>query len=310
MGFIMCSSFIFQFLCFYVFSISHIEWRYHHLFRKCPFFPRCSWVRCLPMWSLATYPCLFRLQTKQFHHSHILSKSSCSYTLPLLPPHFYRLIDATSMFLQADRCPNHLNLPCLATSASLYTQKRLQILTLLSISRWHSTHPSRHHTHRPLQIMQIYSLHRPFFSPIPICPHALETSSGLSRWWVCWVNINGNSIFKIIFRIPFIFIPIWFVYLSESAEKTRVESHLSRIVFKSCCSRFWSAILSCSEMHVMIGMASNFGCWVSYIAIEQLIDQGGVWFLWSSVIICLIKFVDRRLHPVNYFLFDLPTWIV
>ena len=85
-----------------------------------------------------------------------------------LPLH---LTPANSTFLQADtqsstlshsRCPNHLNLPRLAT---LYTRKTVQIYTALSILPRHSTHPSHHHSFRPLQAMQILGLHRSCFSP-------------------------------------------------------------------------------------------------------------------------------------------------
>ena len=84
------------------------------------------------------------------HLSHILSKSSCPCPFP-----------TTSTFLQAYTqsspllrftCPNHLNLPRLATSATLWTPKRLYSSSwtlpfILGASctykciYWSSTHP-------------------------------------------------------------------------------------------------------------------------------------------------------------------------
>ena len=58
---------------------------------------------------------------------------------------------------------------------TLYTQKTVQIHTSLPILQRHSIHPSHHHPIRPLQTMQIFSLHHPCFSPI--CQHNLDTSS-------------------------------------------------------------------------------------------------------------------------------------
>ena len=83
------------------------------------------------------------------------SYSSHSYTSPLPPPPFYRSITKSSTLIRS-RCPNHLNLPCLTTSATLCILKRLYKSTL---SLNNSTHPSHHHS---LQAMQILSLHRPF----------------------------------------------------------------------------------------------------------------------------------------------------
>ena len=100
---------------------------------------------------------IFRLQNQAMscHHSHILSKSSCpySYISPPPPPHFYR---PTSNHLLC-RCSNLLNLPCLTTSAILWTPKTVQILTSLSILQWHSA-PSHHRTlNSPLYIIFLFS---------------------------------------------------------------------------------------------------------------------------------------------------------
>ena len=119
------------------------------------------------------------------------SMSSFTHSLQVflfLPLH---LTPATSTFLQADtqsstlvrfRCPNHLNLPCLTTSATLYTQKTVQIHTALSILQRHSARPSHHHPFHPLQTTQIFSLHCPCFSPI--CQHTLDTSSVYLSFYV------------------------------------------------------------------------------------------------------------------------------
>ena len=79
----------------------------------------------------------FRMQTKHFHVIiHTLFPS-----LPI-PPLTLHLTPATSTFLQADtqsstllrfRCPNHLNLPRLTTSATLCTPRR-STLHFLSFS--------------------------------------------------------------------------------------------------------------------------------------------------------------------------------
>ena len=44
--------------------------------------------------------------------------------------------------LRCYRCPNHLNLPCLARSATLRIPRRLHTFTALSITQGHSTNPS------------------------------------------------------------------------------------------------------------------------------------------------------------------------
>ena len=116
-------------------------------------------------------------KTKQFHV--IIHTFSPSLPAPTLHFHF---IPATSIFLQSDtqsstllcsRCPNHLNLPCITTSATLCLPKRLYKSTPLSILQRHSVHPSHHHPLRPLQTKQIFSLHHAGFSPI--FPHTLDT---------------------------------------------------------------------------------------------------------------------------------------
>ena len=59
---------------------------------------------------------------------------------------------------------------------------------------YHSTHPSHHHPLRPLETLQIFSLHRPCFSPI--CQHTLDTSLvylSLYAVWCPWaVGIGDN----------------------------------------------------------------------------------------------------------------------
>ena len=72
---------------------------------------------------------------------------------------YKRIRPATFTFPQADTqssillwstCPNHLILPCLTTSATLWMPKRLY-KSSLSIPQWHFTHPSHHHMLCPLQ---------------------------------------------------------------------------------------------------------------------------------------------------------------
>ena len=131
---------------------------------------------------------------KSLHISLNIAQSGCkpstfiSFTHSLqvflfLPLHLTPVI---STFLQADtlsftlicsRCPNHLNLPCLTTSATLCTPKRLQIHTALSVLQRHSAHPSHHHPLHPLQTTQIFFLHHPGFSPICQHMHALWTQT-------------------------------------------------------------------------------------------------------------------------------------
>ena len=70
--------------------------------------------------------------------------------------------------LLRSRCPNHLNLPRLTTSATqLDDHWRLyKCLTALSVFQGHPTHPSHHHTLCPFQTSQVISLHCPRFSSI------------------------------------------------------------------------------------------------------------------------------------------------
>ena len=107
-----------------------------------------------------------------------MSSSTHSFQVFLFLP--LHLTPATSTFLQANtksstlvrsRCPNHLNLPCLTTSATLYTQDYKSTLHFLSFSDT----PHIHLTIIRSRLMQIFSLHRPSFSPI--CQHTLDTSS-------------------------------------------------------------------------------------------------------------------------------------
>ena len=61
---------------------------HHHLFWKCPFLPRYSRVRRLPIWSPSTHPWTPLIQgvnqAPPCHHPQTLSKSS--YSLPYIPP--------------------------------------------------------------------------------------------------------------------------------------------------------------------------------------------------------------------------------
>ena len=109
------------------------------------------------------------------------SMSSFTHSLHVFLPLPLLFSPTTSTFLQADTqsspllrftCPNHLNLPCLHTSATLLTPKR-QELTSLPILQRHTTHPPHHHTLCSLQVMQILSLHCPRLSPI--CQHACNS---------------------------------------------------------------------------------------------------------------------------------------
>ena len=113
------------------------------------------------------YP--FRVQTQfhPYHPLHILSKSSCPYPhiSPLPPPHFYKPTP-NHLHSYVPTCPNHLNLPCRTTSATLRTPKTIQIqLRFLSFSNTLHIHLTIIRS-VPLQTLQICFLHCPDFNPI------------------------------------------------------------------------------------------------------------------------------------------------
>ena len=138
------------------------------------------------------------------------SVSSFTHSLHVFLPRPTYLTPATTTFLQADTqsspflrstCPNHLNLPCLTTFATLWMPQRLvQDLTLLPILQRHTTHPSHHHALCSLQVMQILSLHCPCLTTI--CQHALDTgpknlplhamwhTTGPSEWAIAPCSLN------------------------------------------------------------------------------------------------------------------------
>ena len=63
--------------------------------------------------------CPFRMQTKHFHLIiRLLSKSSLLRLTPAIS--IYLKANTKSSTFLCSRCPNHLNLPCLTTSATLY----------------------------------------------------------------------------------------------------------------------------------------------------------------------------------------------
>ena len=110
------------------------------------------------------------------------SLTHCSHVfLPLPRP----LAPSTTNLLQADtqsstllrsRCPNHLNLPRLTTSATQLIPRRLLKSSLRFLSfQGHPTHPPHHHTLCPFQTFQIISLHCPGFSSI--YQNTLDTST-------------------------------------------------------------------------------------------------------------------------------------
>ena len=91
------------------------------------------------IWSLSTYPWTLPIQdvnqSPSYHPSHIHTKSSSLY--PRIsappPPHFFRLTP-NHPHSYVPTCPNHLNLPCLTTSATLCTPRRLYKSTLHFLS--------------------------------------------------------------------------------------------------------------------------------------------------------------------------------
>ena len=127
-----------------------------------PFVSRSAQVRCLPdMKSLHISPNQSDCRPSNFMsftYSPDVFMSFCPYTPPATSasPHSY----AQSPTFLCSRCPNHLNLPCLTTSATLWTPKRLtaQNLTLLPIFQRQSTYPPHHHMHF-FRALQIPSLH-------------------------------------------------------------------------------------------------------------------------------------------------------
>ena len=123
--------------------------------------------------------------------STFISSFTHSYQVFLpLPTH---LTPVTTTFLHSDTqsslllrsiCPNHLNLPCLTTSSTLCTPRRLQIHTAFPILQWHSAHPSHHHPFCSLQTLQIcfliftlkFQMPKPFQSvPSHHLSHTLNT---------------------------------------------------------------------------------------------------------------------------------------
>ena len=163
---------------------------HHHLFENLHFFHA---KVGLDIYSYEVRPhipeyCTFKLQTMLFHF--ILHTFSPSLPFQVFIP--LHLTSATSTFLQGNtqsstllrsRCSNQFNLPCLASCHichTLYTQNTVHIV--LSILQQHFKHPSHHQPPRFLQTVQIFSLHRPGFSPI--CQHTLNTRSVYLSFYV------------------------------------------------------------------------------------------------------------------------------
>ena len=104
-----------------------------------------------------------KLQTKQIHV--IIQTFSPNLLASTLTPHPCHLHISTgqhqssmcTLTFLSSRCSNHLHLPCLTTTATLWTPKTVQTLISLSVLQRHSTHPSPHYMLRPLQTMQIFS---------------------------------------------------------------------------------------------------------------------------------------------------------
>ena len=151
-----------EYLARHCMPVSH-----HRLFLKRPFLPCKARVRCLPIWNPNTYPWILPIQDANqalpCHHPLILSKSSHSsfYIAPLPSTGWYPIIHILTLQMPKppqSSTPHHI-------CHTLYNQKTVQI-TLLSILQRHSTHQSHHHSLRPLQAMQILSLHRTCFIPL------------------------------------------------------------------------------------------------------------------------------------------------
>ena len=114
-----------KFLCILLFLGSagiFFENSHHHhrrLFWKCPYLPRCARVRRFAHMKSSTHPWIPLIQdvnqAHSCHHPHTLSKPS--YSSPSCPSHLY--LSTQSSTLPRSRCPNHLNLPRLTTSAHL-----------------------------------------------------------------------------------------------------------------------------------------------------------------------------------------------
>ena len=99
------------------------------------------------------------------------SLTHCSHVFLLRPR---PLVPSTTNPLQAStlwrsRCPNHLNLPRLTTSATQLIPRRLHKSSLRFLSFKDTPHilASHHHTLCPFQTSQVISLHCPRFSSIP-----------------------------------------------------------------------------------------------------------------------------------------------
>ena len=129
-------------------------------------------------------------QVLSFHHSLILLKSSCSYFSTLTHPHFYR---------PRPKHP-HYYAPKPPQSATPRTHSRHAVpkrlykskLCFLSLS-FSDTPPSHHHLLRPLQTMQIFSLHRSCFSPIcMIC--MIFASDNIKNRPLVWYTALHNSV--------------------------------------------------------------------------------------------------------------------
>ena len=92
-----------------------------------------------------------------------------SYSVPDLssPPPPTLCKQTPIITLLRSRCPNHLNLPRLTTSATQLIPRRLYKSSLcFPVFQGHPTHPSHHHTLCPFQTSQVISLHCPRFSSI------------------------------------------------------------------------------------------------------------------------------------------------
>ena len=148
-----------------------VHYHHHHLFLKRLFLPRSARVRRFSRYEVSPhipehYP--FRVQTQLIHIIlHTFSpKSSCPYPAHLTP--------ATTTFLQADTqsspllrstCPNHLNLPRLTTSATLWTLKKLYKSTLRFLS--FSDTPHIHLTSGCCRMYIISHVHRTVITRVP-----------------------------------------------------------------------------------------------------------------------------------------------